>query len=276
MQGTIEHHTVFTLGKKSWKIPSNHQKVIGNQTFCKLERNARGFALLVFHENDHIPKPLPKGYSLVASLGYDKLREARKLATIQSHVDNELQGKADVSELFRAKLTIAAEKKLKKTTRTKQAKYVPSPVDIVVDHDVTITCLTHAYHHEDLWVLLDAETITQCVVVCKEGCWDSSRIVSKREKGSLRRVKNKHSGKTILYKKLDNGKLKRHSSEPHGDDDLPMGGDQAGELPDVWWGDQDDALSHGDTNDDDIDDPDSDEARELECDTVDVDNNEED
>ena len=64
-------------GEAKWEVDNNHVVEVGESLFVKLPRSAAGFAKLVFHKCDQVPKPLPRNYSLTASLGYIELQKLR-------------------------------------------------------------------------------------------------------------------------------------------------------------------------------------------------------
>ena len=64
-------------GEAKWEVDNNQIVEVGDSLFVKLPRSAAGFSKLVFHKCDQVPKPLPRNYSLTASLGYIELQKLR-------------------------------------------------------------------------------------------------------------------------------------------------------------------------------------------------------
>ena len=64
-------------GKVKWEVDHKNIVEVEDKSFVKLARSTYGFARLVFHRCDQVPNPLPKGYSLTASLGYEELLKLR-------------------------------------------------------------------------------------------------------------------------------------------------------------------------------------------------------
>ena len=77
----IERTYRISDGDKQWSVLAGHLKEVDDETYVKLVRSGRGYASLVFNNNDNMPHPTPADYSLTASASYDALVQLRNEAT---------------------------------------------------------------------------------------------------------------------------------------------------------------------------------------------------
>ena len=76
---TIQRSWAITTSdaKKKWHVTDSQTLQVGSKTFVKLPRSHCHFASLVFHGCTTLPDPLPRNFSLSASIGYQNLMAQR-------------------------------------------------------------------------------------------------------------------------------------------------------------------------------------------------------
>ena len=98
---TIQRTCVITTGdgKKKWHVTDSQTLQVGSITFVKLARSHCHFASLVFHGCKTLPDPLPRNYSLSASIGYQNLVDQRN--TKQAEELKEEYVESTVPDIFK-------------------------------------------------------------------------------------------------------------------------------------------------------------------------------
>ena len=98
---TVERIYKVSMGSKlRWEFNEKSVLEVDGEKFVKLPRGTHGFARMVFHGCQNLPDPLPPGYSLTASVGYQELTKLRAQLAAQEDADKELQ---DMPSLFKNK-----------------------------------------------------------------------------------------------------------------------------------------------------------------------------
>ena len=116
-------------GQAKWEVDNHHVVEVGDTLFVKLPRPAAGFSKLVFHKCDQVPKPLPRNYSLTASLGYIELQKQRNQKQSE---DLLAQDREQIPSLFQA---AANQRKKRRTTREglQELRSKPEAIELNVD-----------------------------------------------------------------------------------------------------------------------------------------------
>ena len=145
-------------GKAKWEVDNNHIVEVGESLFVKLPRSAAGFSKLVFHKCDQVPKPLPRNYSLTASLGYIELQ---KLRNEKQSEDLLAQDQDIVPALFQQ---CAAPPKKKRATRQILQDMRSKPEALELDIEgVPVKVLRPVHPRDDLCVELCAASIARVI-----------------------------------------------------------------------------------------------------------------
>ena len=115
-------------GKVKWEVERRNRVLVDGQEFVKLPRSACGFAKLVFHKCEHVPIPLPKGYSLTASSGYDELVKLRNKKQAEVLVAADLES---VPALFKDNAT--AQPKRHSRTDIRDMRSRPATIELRIN-----------------------------------------------------------------------------------------------------------------------------------------------
>ena len=211
---TIEKSYKIRFGPKSWSVPPEDTVEIEGSTFVKLGRSARGFAPLVFHENQNLPDPLPAGYSLTASVGYNELVKLRSDAATAHKMNS-----SGISPLFQNAQKKNSQKLTRKDITDSRGK--PIVVNLYIPDADPIQCLASACAQDSLQVSLSDGTIHDVILYLRNRPWDSSLM---REKGEKDCVMKKVSRKSkVQFFQREGRRLKRLKSEQSAASAAPSG-----------------------------------------------------
>ena len=141
-------------GLAKWEVDNNCVVDVGGALYVKLPRSATGFSKLVFHKCDQVPKPLPRNYSLTASIGYTELQQQRNQRQSDDLV---AQDRQNLPCLFQA---CAAAPKKQRTTRKhiQDMRSKPDAIEIVID-GVSVKVLRPVHPRDDLCVEMTVASV---------------------------------------------------------------------------------------------------------------------
>ena len=116
-------------GKKKWHFTDSQTLQVGSKTFVKLPRSHCHFASLVFHGCTTLPDPLPRNYSLSASIGYQNLVEQRNTKQAEELKDQYMESM--VPDIFKD-LVRKKQPSCKRASRTKIMEGRKAPETLVL------------------------------------------------------------------------------------------------------------------------------------------------
>lgn len=162
-------------GEAKWEVDNNHVVEVGESLFVKLPRSAAGFAKLVFHKCDQVPKPLPRNYSLTASLGYIELQ---KLRNEKQSEDLLAQDQESVPAVFQH---CAAPPKKKRATRQSLQEMRSKPQALELDIEgVPVKVLRPVHPRDDLCVELCAASIAHVIAFLQASGFSEGNMQKQR------------------------------------------------------------------------------------------------
>ena len=205
-------------GKKKWHVPANQTLEVDTKTFVKLPRSHCHFASVVFHGCTAVPAPMPKNYSLSASIGYQNLVEQRNKRQAE-------ELRANVPEIFK---DLAAEnfflqgiKKAERKARPQTHETLEIEIEDDEEASWTLELVKPLNARDELAVELDPDVLNKVIKYLRHAGFSSDlQDGNKKRKGmssetpmgiwkrkdtdgSLYFVAKDHNGKRRNCKTLD-------------------------------------------------------------------------
>ena len=184
---TIERlYRVSTPGAKAkWEFDARSIIMVENRPFVKLPRACFGFAKLVFEGCADVPDPLPKGYSLTASLGYTELATRRNNIQAQHLLDKEREL---VPELFRNTAPVPSRPSRQTRESVTAARKHPESITMTLpeisiegEPPASIELLRPVHSKDDLCVLLEVSVLQNVIAFLKQGGWAAENTQARRK-----------------------------------------------------------------------------------------------
>ena len=163
-------------GEAKWEVDNNHIVEVGESLFVKLPMSAAGFSNLVFHKCDQVPKPLPRNYSLTASLGYIELQ---KLRNEKQSDDLLAQDQASVPALFQQCAAPPQKKKRASRQILQEMRSKPEALELDVD-GVPVKVLRPVHPRDDLCVELCAASIARVIAFLQASGFSEGNMQKQR------------------------------------------------------------------------------------------------
>ena len=183
---TIQRSWAITTsdGKKTWHVTDSQTVQVGSKTFVKLPRSHCQFAPLVFHGCRTLPDPLPRNYSLSASIGYQNLVDQRNTKQAEELQD---QYVALVPDLFKDIVNSPAKERSSRA-QIKESKQAPETLVLSIEDDEegpwTLELVKPLNSRDELAVKLDKDVINNVIKYLQHAGFSSDlQEVNKKRKG---------------------------------------------------------------------------------------------